>query len=155
MRKLKPGDFWRICEKSGFRVPASETVREWTGAIVWREFFEPRHPQDAIRVRRREDMRVPDPRPRPVDIYAGPLNTDLSADAAAGATSLTVDSTSRFLTGDRIGVFLDNGDRFLAIVQSVDSATALTLAATTPLPVAASAGNKVINYTAVATTDLG
>jgi hypothetical protein len=151
-RKLRPGDFWRICDRSGFRVPASETVKEWNGAIVRKDLAEPRHPQDLLRIRRPEKMGVPDPRPPPVDVYIGTLNTELSAAASAGDDEITVLDTSRFLAGDRIGIFLSSGDLHRAIVFSVDSATVLSLVA--PLPGAAASGNTVINYTAVATASL-
>ena len=151
MKKLRSGDHWKICDRSGFRVPASETVKEWNGAIVRRDLAEPRHPQDLMRIRRPEDLRVPDPRPPPVDVYVGPLSTELTADAAAGATAIAVLHTERFLAGDRIGIFLASGDLHRAIVYTVDSTTALTLVAA--LPGAASSGSTVINYTAVATAD--
>jgi hypothetical protein len=151
-RALRDGDWWVICDRSGFKVPASETVKEWNGARVWRELAEPRHPQDLLRIRRPEKLSVPDPRPRPVDLYVGPLNTELSANAVAGDDDITVLNTERFLAGDRLGIFLDDGDLHRAIVFSVDSATALALV--DPLPGAASSGNKVINYTAVATASI-
>lgn len=81
-RKLRPGDFWRICDRTGFRVPASETVKEWNGAIVDRRYYEARHPQDTIRSRP-EDLRVPDPRPQRAienETFVGPLVVVIAAD---------------------------------------------------------------------------
>jgi len=63
----RSGGFWRIDDRTGFRVRADRTAKEWDGTIVAREDFEERHPQDFVRGRR-DEMRVPDPRPEPDDI---------------------------------------------------------------------------------------
>jgi len=68
IRKARPGDFLRIDDRSGFRVPASETRKEWNGAIVDRRSYDARHPQDFVRARV-DKQRVPDPRPRPPDVF--------------------------------------------------------------------------------------
>lgn len=70
-RPTRPGDFWRIDDRSGFKVPASRTRKEWTGEIVDRKSYEARHPQDFVRARR-DEQRVPDPRPRPEDVFQFP-----------------------------------------------------------------------------------
>jgi hypothetical protein len=45
-----PGDFWRICDRCGFKVRSSRTAKEWTGLMVCRDTcFETRHPQDFVR----------------------------------------------------------------------------------------------------------
>ena len=67
-RSARPGDFLRIDDRSGFAVYASETRKEWNGAIVHRRSFEARHPQDFVRARA-DRQRVPDPRPRPPDVF--------------------------------------------------------------------------------------
>lgn len=61
------GGFWRIDERTGFRERGYDTQKEWTGTIVAKEDFEPRHPQDFVRGRR-DNMAVPDPRPEPTDV---------------------------------------------------------------------------------------
>jgi hypothetical protein len=45
------GDNWVRCDRTGFKVRASDTVREWNGAIVRKQSAEPRHPQDYVRGR--------------------------------------------------------------------------------------------------------
>lgn len=67
----RPGDFYRICDRTGFKVHASETREEWTGAIVREQSWEPRHPQDLVRGRP-DDQTVPKPRPRPADSFLEP-----------------------------------------------------------------------------------
>lgn len=34
----------RICQRTGFKVPASEMRQEWTGTWVWAPYWEPKHP---------------------------------------------------------------------------------------------------------------
>lgn len=65
------GDFNRICDRSGFKVKASDTVREWNGQIVKREFAEPRHPQDFVRGRK-DQQTVHMPRPEAPDSFLNP-----------------------------------------------------------------------------------
>lgn len=68
--KLEPGEHYVWCDRTGFKVPASETVREWDGKVVWNRVYEPRHPQDFVRGVR-EDGTVHDARPRPADRFLG------------------------------------------------------------------------------------
>lgn len=57
-----------ISDRSGFRYPASEIVRQWDGLLVARREEEPRHPQEFVRGVV-DDYAVRNPRPRP-DILA-------------------------------------------------------------------------------------
>lgn len=45
----KHGDFNVICDKTGFKVKASETRMMWDGTRVWNRVWEERHPLDTIR----------------------------------------------------------------------------------------------------------
>lgn len=38
-----------ICEASGFKVPLSNLVKQWDGAMVDRRFVDRRNPQDFVR----------------------------------------------------------------------------------------------------------
>lgn len=152
MRKtLRKGDFWRICDRSGFKYPASQMRRQWDGLIVGDDQFERRHPQEAIRVRA-EKIAVKDPRPPSVPQFNGPLTTTLTAAAEAGSVVIDVETTERWYAGDKASVFLANADQFKTVIQAVESATRLRL--TRPLPDAATAGAMVFNDTAIA-ADLG
>ena len=66
--KYIPGDFWRIDDRSGFKVRSSDTAQEWTGLIVRKKDWEPRHPQDFVRGRP-DHQNVPKPRPEPPPIF--------------------------------------------------------------------------------------
>jgi hypothetical protein len=65
---FRRGSFYRIDDRTGFAVRTERTSKEWDGTIVAREDAEPRHPQDFVRARR-DNMRVPDPRPEPADQF--------------------------------------------------------------------------------------
>jgi len=109
--------------------------------------WEKRHPQETIRARR-DDQSVPEARPRPVDIFVGALMTEIATAALPGALTLGLAATTRMQGGDHIGIMLDSKDVHRATVQSVDSATQITL--TAALPGAVSVGNVVIDYSAMA-----
>jgi len=58
-----PGTFYRICDRTGFKTRAYRTRKEWNGKIVRDQSWESRQPQDFVRGRK-DDMKVPEPRPR-------------------------------------------------------------------------------------------
>ena len=45
----KHGDWNAICDRCGFKYKASKLREEWTGFMVCKECYEPRHPQDFLR----------------------------------------------------------------------------------------------------------
>lgn len=75
---VHPGDFLRVCERTGFRVLASDTSKEWDGLIVWDRVHEPRQPQDFLRGFR-DSQTVPDARPKtdPVYLSVGQITRDM------------------------------------------------------------------------------
>lgn len=145
----RPGDFWRICDRTGRKVRSSETVKEWNGLIVHRDEWEPRHSQDFVRGRI-DRQRVYDPRPEPTDNLLGPLTTTTTAAAVPGATTLAVEASIRFESGDDIGIMLSNGSVHRAQINTVPTTASLTLTAATKLPDNVSSGALIINYDAVA-----
>lgn len=147
-----PGDFWRLCDVCGFKVRSSQTYKRWDNQMVCRADFEERHPQDFVRGRK-DHQNVPDPRPESVDRFLGPLSTVTTAASITGATSLTVDLTTRFESGDDIGVTLANSEVARMVIDMVPTSTSLTL--TTPLPGAVASGALIVNYDAVAEPDIG
>jgi hypothetical protein len=146
-----PGDHWRICDVCGFQYRASQTFKRWDGLITCSEDWEPRHPQDFVRGRK-DRQNAPDPRSEQVDTFLGPLMTNVSAVASAGATTFSVDSSTRFLAADHIGVTLDTGNVERHVIQSIPSATSIEI--TAPLGGALSVGAVVINYSAVTAPSL-
>jgi len=96
----RPGDFWRICDRSGKKVRASRTEREWTGLIVDRDEWEPRHPQDFVRGVR-DDQRVPDARPEAPDTFLLPGEVDPNDPGQLLTLRETVESVQRVTVDGR------------------------------------------------------
>ena len=128
----KPGDFWRICDRTGFRVRASETAKEWNGLIVRDKSWEQRHPQDFVRGRYDKQV-VSEPRPEPSGASVGPLVTSISATDGEdiGQTILSVVSSSGFSAGNIVYVAHEGGTLRTSIA-SVPDGTSLTLAVALP-----------------------
>lgn len=143
--RFKKGNHWITDDRSGARIRASDARTEWTGAVVHKDDFEARHPQDFVRGVK-DDQSVRDARPPPPDVFSGPLQTTAGADAQAGALALTVASTSRFAMGDSIGVYA-GGDLFRVAIASVVDSTHVTLA--TRLPGLVASGSVVTNYSKI------
>lgn len=147
-----PGDFYRICDRTGFKLRAGKTRKEWTGRIVRDKSWEPRQPQDFV-TGVRDDQSVWDPRPRSVDAYQGDLISNIIATAPIAAVQISINSTARMFAGDAIGVMLDNGILFNTSIDDVLSVTDLFIAA--PLPWSTSDGLFFINYTAISAPYIG
>lgn len=71
------GDHNVICDRTGKKILASESRKEWNGLRVWAEVWERRHPQDKLKSFEDNQM-VPDPRPEAVDVFIDP--TDVTPD---------------------------------------------------------------------------
>src|ERR1035437_6269290 len=102
------GDFWRICDRCGFKARSSKTFRTWDGLFVCQEDFETRHPQDFVRGRI-DNQRVPDARPEALESLIGPLTTTISVAAIASDTILNLASSVRFQSTDNIAIICDDG----------------------------------------------
>jgi len=59
---VKPGDYYIICDKTGFKVLRSEARMQWNGLLVRKESWTPRHPQDVVQPKY-DDISVRDARP--------------------------------------------------------------------------------------------
>ena len=58
------GDYNVICDVCGFKIKRSKALKRWDGAIVCKDDWEPRHPQDKIKAIK-EKQTVKDARPEP------------------------------------------------------------------------------------------
>jgi len=143
-RHYVPGDFFRICDRTGFKIRAGRTRKEWNNRIVRDQSFEPRQPQDLVRGV--PDLQaVPEPRPRSRDVFVSNttvLSTDLPSRAVAGS----FDSIDDVQPGDTVSIMLDNGENAIVIVQSLTGGTGLTWIP--PLPFKASKGAMVVDRSA-------
>lgn len=145
------GDHWMISDRSGRKFRASEMRRQWNGLLVHTSEWEPRHPQELMRPRVRERA-VKQSRPRPLDVFQGPLHAKIAVAALAGATLLTLDSAERMAVGDQVSIVLDNKDVFLTSLIAVLDSAILEIA--NALPCSVSPGNDVVNTTAMADATL-
>lgn len=159
------GDYLVVCDRSGMTFWRSECVKEWNGLLVYKGFSEPRHSQDFLRARR-EDFHLPDARPaRAVEneSFSGPRITEMAVSAPAGSLGIAVESITGFNDGDRLRIYLDDGNVFLTQIRyapiriddtdiPIDIVSILidspaTIEITTPLPVSSAIGNKVVDIT--------
>ena len=151
-RRYDPGDFYRMCDRTGFKIRAKRTRKEWNGLIVSTEVWERRQPQDFVKGRPDYQM-VPEARPRQTDVFLAFLTTTTTADAQAGTQVLQVVSSIRILINDKVQVMLDTGVLFSTTILSVPSATSIQLAA--KLPYKVSSGALVEDTTAYAQPNIG
>jgi len=49
---FKPGNYWVSCDRCGEDYRLKQTRKEWTGVVVCRWCWEPRHPQDFVRAKK-------------------------------------------------------------------------------------------------------
>jgi len=170
----KPGSFWRIDDRTGFKVRAEHTRKQWNNIIVRERSFEERQPQDFVRGRR-DDQTVPEPRPRSTNVFlgvqttvanqitltlapgwslvsGGGFSTGFSSGFSVGfqpGFGLLVTSATGFNVGDSISIALDNGSTFFTTLTGADySNNIITFANSLPFP--ASGGNIVTDMTSFA-----
>lgn len=144
MDNYRHGSWLVICQHCGRKRHASETVKQWDGLIVCREHADIRNPQDFKRgVADRQAPPMSYINPEPTDLGVAPYLTTLTADAATGATALTVDDTSDFTANNLADVSLDNGAKHRTSIASIGGATSVTIADALPSP--ASSGNNMID----------
>jgi hypothetical protein len=146
------GDFYRIDDRTGFKVRARKTRQEWTGLIVDRARWEARQPQDFVKGVV-DNQNVPLPRPRSVDAYDGPLHTFITIAANIGDLVINVNSTARMYLGDNIELVLDDGTLFQTIIVQIPSSTQLRMEKR--LPWTAAVNNDLTNYSAVSPPNQG
>ena len=77
MSEYISGEWNVICDRCSTEIKASEAQHEWTGFIVCKDCWEPRHPMDFIKARS-DKISVPFTRPEPVDNFTG---LDISGNA--------------------------------------------------------------------------
>ncbi len=147
-----PGSFWRIDDRTGFKVRSFNTRQEWTGLIVDRARWEPRQPQDFVKGVV-DNQNVPLPRPRSVDAYDGPLHTFLTVAANISDTLLNVNSSERMYPGDNVELVLDNGAVLQTFILQVPNQSQVRI--NDALPWTAAANNDFTNLSAVSPPNQG
>lgn len=84
----KPGSFNRICDRTGFKIKAGRTKREWNNLIVRTPSWERRHPQDFLRAFP-DHQQVENARTDQESLFVG-TNEVTTTDFTAGGTPGTV-----------------------------------------------------------------
>lgn len=64
----KPGDYYILCDRCGFKIRQSESKKTWDNLVVCKKDWEPRHPQDLIKPVREQQI-VPFARSEPADRF--------------------------------------------------------------------------------------
>lgn len=121
------GEWYRICDRTGFKMRAPVTRKEWTNRIVRTQSWEPRQPQDFVRGVK-DDQSVSDPRPRQLNQFQGPLGTTLTAQANAGTNILQIGSSVRMFVGDKVTIMLSTNENFYTTLTDVPSLTTVQIA---------------------------
>lgn len=165
--RYRKGGFWRADDLDSARRRNYDTFKEWNGAIVGRDNFEPRQPLDFLKGIP-DVQTVPDARP-PSEVFTGPFFTLMAANALPGDDAILVEDVSGFLAGAFVAIMLDSGERFLPTVTSLSTPllvtesgldlvtlggdfliaqvmSSLVVNITPPLPGPASIGVEVISY---------
>lgn len=176
-RGYRMGDHLLVDDLTGETIRSSRAVKQWDGSITRRDHAInlTRHPQEFQKIVN-EKQSVPDARPRTADVFIGPLSTTVDEAAAAGVRLLNLTASARFEAGDTIGIMLANMDhwrttifavwsRYIGVPDPAFSEYAFSEAAevtvrynvlelSQPLPWAVDFGALVVNYSAVALSDL-
>lgn len=148
-RYFVPGSWYRISDFSSFKTRSYDTKKMWNGYWVRSDReFEQRNSQDLVQGVS-DEQAAPEPRPRPPNLYLGPVVTTLNANVNAGATSATVASSTGMLVGDSVEIILANDDGARVVLTAVPNSATIVFAGS-PLPYAAASGAVVTDITQVA-----
>ena len=120
-RTYRPGTFWRIDDRSGFKVRNTDTRKQWNGLIVRKDFYENRNAQELV-TGVRDDQTVPDARPRQKDRFVL-TTTYVTAPVAARSAFLPVASAVGFSVGSYVQVTMDDGSPVYAFVVAISGST--------------------------------
>lgn len=112
------GEWYRICDRTGFKIRDVSTKKEWNGLIVRNESWEPRQPQDLVQGVA-DDQSVVEPRPRQTNTFIGPLTTVTTAPVALNALVVPLESSLRMAIGDTLWIMMDNGVVMVTNISSV------------------------------------
>lgn len=78
---LKDGSWNVICDVCGQKFKTEQTLKRWDGLVVCKKDWEPRHPQELIRMPVETGQAVPDARPDTQPNYIGPNYINIYVDA--------------------------------------------------------------------------
>lgn len=120
------GEFYRICDRTGFKIRDTRTRKEWNNFIVREGSWEPRQPQDFVQGIA-DDQSVPDARPRSLNTFIGPLTTVTTLPLVIGAAVVHLETSLRMLNGDVLWIMMDNGVTMVTHIVSVLTTTTVQI----------------------------
>lgn len=141
------GSFYRKDDISGFPQHAEKTQKMWNNLYATGTIWNPRQPQDLVKGVK-DNQSVLDARPLPPDQFAGPVYIQLSESAAIGATHIYVESLVGLRVGTTVGIMMDTGVLFQALLISIDAGGEF-ITIGSPLPRPAASGNLLVCYEVV------
>lgn len=115
-----PRDNWVICQRTGMKFRRSEMRQEWNGLWVHNSVWQPRHPQDFVRVDPEDitaSLVLPDKRQT---VYETTLPNNLWV---TNTNYTIIVTTTQISEGDPIGIVLNNNAAFWTYADSVVSVT--------------------------------
>lgn len=139
------GEWYRICDRTGFKIRDTRTKKQWNNLIVRDQSWEPRQPQDFVQGVA-DDQSVVDPRPRSLNVFIGPLTTVTTAEVAIGGTIVLLESALRMMTGDTLWIMMDNGT--VMVTEIVDVISTTSVQVSPPFTWTSSANSQVTDITA-------
>lgn len=119
----RKGDYKRISDRGGRTYYRSQMKREWTGLLVGKDQWEPKHPQLELRSVE-DDQTVDDPRPKNSLEYT---ETTLSSAASKYDQTISVASANNISVLTSIGITLNSGIIFWTFSTSTPSGTDISL----------------------------
>ena len=132
-----PGDWWMICERTGFKCRRSEMRKEWTGAWVHKSVYNERHPQDFVKAIP-DDPSVDVSRP---DVAPAMGETTLNGAITKDAATATLTDASGLVENDIIGIVMDNSVTHWTFLTADEASSVVALHV--GMPYAAASGNVV------------
>jgi len=115
-----PRNNWVVCERTGIKFRRSEMRQEWNGLWVHNSVWNPRHPQDYVKVEPENttaSLVLP-------QIEQSVYETTLPNNLWLTNTNYTIIvTTTEVSEGDAVGVVLNNGTAFWTYAYSVESIT--------------------------------
>ena len=139
----RPGDYYIIDDITGTKRRASDALLQWDNLLTGPSSFSPRQPQDLV-VGVRDDQSVPMPRPRQANQFTV-TGTFVTAPAARGATSITVDNITGFAAGSNILIMLDSGENFSVTIAGIVGSSIQWIGAGLPSTVGTLYGDPIEN----------
>src|SRR5262245_54398562 len=100
--KYRPGDWYLICEATGFKIRRSDAVQQWDGAWVHKDFVDVEHPLERPRQASKARPLYPT-RPEPTNVFVDvPDEAFSDDDDQISAFMIVAEAGSYVMTGTNV-----------------------------------------------------